>query len=138
MTTVPVPSIVHLKLGHYVALLDEVNGLIPAYDPIGGTKLLRPEVVEEETSGRFLVSAGSWPAGWRQLSEQEMDSTLGRCWFGEYPDGPETDCDECGTCPPGLSSGSSGSKGGHAGQSGSEGRCPGSARRGASFRLQQR
>ena len=37
-----------------------------AYDPIFGVRHFRREVLNAESSGRFLLDAGSLPAGWRE------------------------------------------------------------------------
>src|SRR5450759_330929 len=101
-TDLPMPSVMHLKQGHYVALLRADGGLVLAYDPIFGTRHFRREVLNAESSGRFLMDAGSLPAGWRTLSPEEMATTVGRS-VGNLPgfgfmDCEEGDCDECG-CP---------------------------------------
>jgi hypothetical protein len=96
----PLPSAMHLKQGHYVALLRAEHGLVLAYDPIFGTRHFRREVLNAESSGRFLVGAGLTPAGWRVLSPDEMATTVGRSvgdsgGFGGFMDEEEADC-SCG------------------------------------------
>lgn len=87
-----VPSVMHMRQNHYMALLDLEDGLIRAYDPMWGERHFRPEVLQVEASGHFLVAAKTeLPAGWRRLSPEEMRTTLGRCgpsgnWFGGFLD----------------------------------------------------
>ena len=49
-----------------VALLRDERGLIAVYDPVFGNRLLEPEALDAEASGRFLVPAGRAPAGLAQ------------------------------------------------------------------------
>jgi len=110
-TDLPMPSIMHVKQGHYVALLRADGDRVLAYDPIFGTRHFRREVLNAESSGRFLLEAGPLPAGWRALSADEMATTVGRSG-GDFPgygfmDTIEGDCGDC--C--GDDQGSSGSAG---------------------------
>ena len=107
----PIPSVMHLKQGHYVALLRADGGTVSAFDPIFGVRSFRRAVLNAESSGRFLLNAGSIPAGWRGLAADEMATTVGRSggggggWYG-FPDATEVGCNECG-CP-GAAGGDSG------------------------------
>ncbi len=108
----PVPGVLHLAIGHYVALLSWEHGLIRAYDPLWGERVFRPEVLNAEASGRFLVVGSQVPAGWRPLSRDDMSMTLGRCsqapgWFSGFSDGVENLLfgDDCGDGPSGAGSG---------------------------------
>jgi len=97
----PLPSVMHLSQGHYVALLKLDGTFVLAYDPIFGVRRFRADVLNAETSGRFLVGASSAPAGWRKLSADEMVTTIGRSGgfsggFTGFPDFEETDSDESG------------------------------------------
>ncbi|MEI6785619.1 MAG: hypothetical protein WCQ21_32425, partial [Verrucomicrobiota bacterium] len=98
----PIPSVLHLKQGHYMALLRADGNRVLAYDPIFGVRHFRREVLNAETSGRFLLDASSLPAGWRALSAEEMATTVGRSGgggggFGGFGDDKEGDCAD-GTC----------------------------------------
>jgi RHS repeat-associated protein len=92
----PFPCVMHLKQGHFIALLGMEGPMVMAYDPVYGPRPFRPEVLNFEGSGRFVVPAGRTPSGWRSLTKEEMADTLGRCGgdmgsFG-YFDCEETDC----------------------------------------------
>jgi RHS repeat-associated protein len=105
----PVPSVVHMKEGHYVGLLGEAAGLLLVYDPMSGLRHFRREVLNAETSGRFLVPVVKAPAGWRELSDEELSSTVGRSgWYGGFLDGPESNCENCERCPAGAAAGNGG------------------------------
>jgi len=122
----PVPSVVHMKEGHYVGLLGEEAGLVLAYDPMSGLRHFRREVLNAETSGRFLVPVAKAPAGWRELSDEDLSSTVGRSgWYGGFLDGPENNCENCEQCPPGAGSGGKGSGGKGSGGAGSGDNGPG-------------
>ena len=95
----PMPSIMHLKQGHYVALLRADRDAVLVYDPIFGVRHFRRDVLNAESSGRFLLDPSLMPAGWRLLSPDEMAATVGRSGVGfTYPDQEEGDCGDCG-CP---------------------------------------
>lgn len=118
----PYPAVMHMKLGHYMLLLGVEGGLVLGDDPLLGLRYYRPEVLNEEASGRFLVRSGQIPDGWRQLSADELLNTVGRCsnlgyGFGIFGDGWETTCDSCpkGECPPGLNNGPTTGSGGGSG-----------------------
>ena len=95
----PMPSIMHLKQGHYVALLRADRDAVLVDDPIFGVRHFRRDVLNAESSGRFLLDPSLMPAGWRLLSPDEMAATVGRSGVGfTYPDQEEGDCGDCG-CP---------------------------------------
>jgi hypothetical protein len=107
----PVPSLMHLSQGHYIALLGAERGLILAYDPIFGRRHFRPEVLNSEASGRFLVAVGQIPQGWSQLSVNDSAATVGRSgWFAGYPDNPDRICEDSAGSS-GLSAGNPGDPG---------------------------
>ena len=97
----PVPSIIHLSQNHYVALLGRRNGWIRAYDPLWGVRHFRPEVLNQEASGYFLVPGGRLPAGWRRLTSAETAMIAGRSGGDPGAFGGFSDIFEyfCTTCP---------------------------------------
>lgn len=79
--TIPVPSVVHWKLGHYGALLKTENGRYLLQDPTFGTsQWISQSVIDEESSGYFLlvVNDGKIPAGWREASDGEAGAVWGK------------------------------------------------------------
>jgi len=72
------PAVVHLKLGHYVALLGEKKGLWHVQDPTGWEdSFVRTAALEAESSGYVLVPEGALPPGWRRVSLEEGSSVWG-------------------------------------------------------------
>ena len=68
-----VPSLVHWKVGHFTALVDEQNGKYLSRDPVFETDhWVTVDVLDKESSGYFLVPQGDLPDGWHAV-----DSTVG-------------------------------------------------------------
>ncbi|HAV65143.1 MAG TPA: hypothetical protein DCY13_22575, partial [Verrucomicrobiales bacterium] len=74
------PAVVHLKVGHYAALIARDGELLRADDPtFGNTKIwLSDAALEDEGSGYFLVRAGPLPPGWRTVPDSEADRIWGK------------------------------------------------------------
>lgn len=73
------PSVMHLKLGHFVAVVRERNGKAQIEDPTGWqTSFATPTTLDAESSGYFLVPAGDLPAGWRRVDAAEAATVWGR------------------------------------------------------------
>lgn len=125
----PIPGVMHLHQNHFIAMLGWENGFVRAYDPLWGERSFRPEVLNAEASGRFLVASDTrLPAGWRQLTTDEMAMTLGRCsgspgWFGAFLDSFECILCSSGCGGPG-GAGGGGSPGGPAASAGGGGPPP--------------
>jgi RHS repeat-associated protein len=74
-----VPSVVHWKVGHYAALVRKRGNFYELDDPTFGNKTwATKEALEAETSGYFLVAAGSLPKGWRTVDEKEGSAVWGK------------------------------------------------------------
>lgn len=74
-----VPTVIHWKLNHYGALLEEKDGLYLMTDPTFGTsQWIGKDAVDAETSGYFLVPAGDLPKGWKTVDEAEAGTIWGR------------------------------------------------------------
>jgi len=103
-SALPVPSVVHLKVGHYAALVKEAGGNFLLQDPTfgsGASIWVSPRALEEEASGLFLVpEAGGLPSGFRAVSEAEGARVWGRGSTGQSdqdadtPDDKEDDDDK--------------------------------------------
>ena len=73
------PAVVNWKVGHYAALLKEVNGRYEVQDPTFGDEIwVTREVLDKEASGYFLVPAGVLPAGWHSVSPEEGAGVWGK------------------------------------------------------------
>jgi RHS repeat-associated protein len=78
---VPVPSIVHWKVGHFAAIVGEANGRYEIRDPVfqGQSLWATPEALDSEASGYFLTSAHVVAdAGWRDVQETEAAAVWGK------------------------------------------------------------
>lgn len=97
---IPVPSVVHWRVGHYAAIVGKENGRYRVTDPAFGDVLwMTPEAIEAEASGYFLVPEKSAEAkNWRTLAKQEAEQVIGGGYTSDSQ--PEqTSCDdptECG------------------------------------------
>jgi YD repeat-containing protein len=77
---IPVPSVVHWKLDHYAAIVDEQDGRYLVQDPTfaSGDAWLTRAAIDAEASGHFLVPQdASSDAHWRSVSPEEARSIHG-------------------------------------------------------------
>lgn len=73
------PAVMHLRIGHYVALLRTVQGKVHLEDPTGWQSTYASRAaIEGESSGYFLVPAGPLPPGWRAVEGAEAATVFGR------------------------------------------------------------
>jgi RHS repeat-associated protein len=80
---IPVPSLAHMKGGHFAAVVGERNGRFKLDDPSrGGEIWMSREAFEEESTGYFLIAGGRLPPGWRKPPPQEVDGVRGKCHVG--------------------------------------------------------
>lgn len=76
---IPVPSIVHWKVGHFAAITTKRNGRYRLQDPtFGDTHWIREADLREETSGYFLTAAGSKKPGWRIAEDSVAAQIFGK------------------------------------------------------------
>ena len=74
-----VPSIVHWRVGHYAALLEENHGRFLIEDLTFSHRLwVSRAALEEESSGYFLVEEGTLARGWRPVDEVEGETVWGK------------------------------------------------------------
>lgn len=109
---VPMPSIVHWKLGHFGAIVGEANGHYHVEDPEfpGSGLWVTPSALDSEASGYFLVPAtASRGAKWRTVSLSEAGRVWGKGSTIETRPGDGGDPPASG---PGNGSASKGSNGG--------------------------
>jgi YD repeat-containing protein len=105
---VPVPSVVHWKVGHYAAILSKENGGYRVFDPVLGVEdhWITAGALRAEASGYFLVRADqAKSADWRKVAGEEA----GQIWGAGYPGNRPPDFPNdspanpppppCDTCP---------------------------------------
>lgn len=107
---VPVPSVVHWKVGHFSAIVGEANGRYRVKDPVFANQDLwvRKAAIDEEATGYFLVPTDTpnQNTGWAQVT----NSTAKKIWGkgptnqtqpgGAGPDqDPQANPPPCGNCP---------------------------------------
>jgi RHS repeat-associated protein len=95
------PALVHFKVGHFAALLRADKADLLLDDPImapanAGRMEVSAAVLDEETSGYFLVREGSLPKGWRKATTVEANGLRGRCF---PPTADNNDLDPPKQCP---------------------------------------
>lgn len=94
------PAVVNWKLGHYAALVREEAGLYLLQDPtFGNDTWVSRRVLEEESSGYFLVPPGALPTGWRAVSADEGGKVFGKGVTSASDPKATTGCDKKSGCP---------------------------------------
>lgn len=89
-----VPSVVHLRLDHYAAMIRQEGDRYLLQDPtFGNDAWVTREALESETSGYFLVPPGELTRGWRAVEAQEGESVWGKGLTGDNDPGPHGPCD---------------------------------------------
>ena len=106
---VPLPSIVHWKVGHFAAIVGEANGRFHVADPVfaGQGLWVTQAALDEEASGYFLAPAGTPDgAGWRTVDRTEAAGVWGKGPTTETAPGAAGSRDlqanapaNCTTCP---------------------------------------
>ena len=70
---------VHWKEDHYAAIVELKSGFYKVLDPtFGDIRWLKPEEIQEETTGYFMVPRAKLPASWRVVPASETDRIFGR------------------------------------------------------------
>jgi RHS repeat-associated protein len=86
-TDVPVPSVVHLKINHYTAVVGFDGQRYHLKDPTFGRDLwVTKEALAQEASGFFVLPAERVPASWRVATAAEQSSVYGRGYTGAGTD----------------------------------------------------
>jgi RHS repeat-associated protein len=87
---VPVPAVVHWKVGHFAAITGEANGRFQINDPVFPHRdfWIPRAALDAEASGYFMVPAGSVKAGgWREATSAEASNIWGKGPTGGTPPG---------------------------------------------------
>lgn len=99
---IPVPSVVHWKLDHYAAVVEQTDDRYKVIDPtFDGPIWMDASTINGEASGYFLVPATSIPARWRRLTSVEAVAVRGKGytytaeddWDNADDDEDDDDCD---------------------------------------------
>jgi len=98
----PLPALIHWKIGHYSAVLKKANGRYLVQEPT-----LREEfwvsagAINSEASGYFLIPSGVLQPGWRTVGESEGNRVWGKGDAGNSDGGATkpNDNKKC-ECPP--------------------------------------
>lgn len=103
---IPVPSIIHLRCGHYGALLEESNGQFLLSDPTFGSDVwITRQAIEDEASGYFLVPGASpQTSGHAIVSPDQAAKVFGKGYVTAIDPKATKKCDlQNGKCPdPGM------------------------------------
>jgi RHS repeat-associated protein len=78
---VPVPAVVHLKIGHFATIVGEANGRFHIQDSVMATRdiWMTQAALDSEASGYFLVPIGAQAgAGWREVKTAEAATIRGK------------------------------------------------------------
>jgi len=97
-SVVPLPCVVHWKLGHYSALLEEKNGCYLMKDTAlafghESQQWITSKALDAEASGYFLIPNGPLPNGWRTVLPTEGETVWGRGSTGYGNQDNTTPCD---------------------------------------------
>ena len=111
-----VPSVVHLKVNHYAAVVRQEGDRYLLQDPTFRNDVwVTGKTLEAEASGYFLISPGELPEWWRSVDRAEAATVFGK---GTVPDPPPPSgpCDlNTDPCKPCLDPGGGGGGGGPGG-----------------------
>lgn len=78
---VPMPAIVHWKVGHFATIVGKANGRYHVEDPVfpGGSLWVTPTALDAEASGYFLVPATTTiHNGWSKVASNTVSNIWGR------------------------------------------------------------
>lgn len=93
-TNLTVPSVIHWKQNHYAAITAEYGGVYWVKDPtFGGGLWMRPEAINAEASGKFMMKSNQIPAGYRLMTQGETDATWGQGQPNNIDDSKDHGCD---------------------------------------------
>ena len=88
------PAVVHWKVGHYGALIRELNGKYLLEDPtFGNHTWLSAEALDAEASGFFLIPAQTLPSGWSTADATEASAIYGKGHSGNGGENETAKCD---------------------------------------------
>ncbi|NVK41086.1 MAG: RHS repeat protein [Oceanospirillaceae bacterium] len=102
--SIPVPSVMHLRVGHYATLLQESDGRYKVLDPAyGQTRWLSRAAVVAESSGYFLVPERVLEtASWQPVSNETAEEVIG-AGNTSSSQADQTTIDDIAECDPNCS-----------------------------------
>jgi RHS repeat-associated protein len=94
-----IPGVVHWKLNHYAAIVEEKNDRYLVKDPtFEGQVWMDAATIDAESSGDFILPKDQVPQGWRKLSQAECENIYGKGYPNVQNDpkdhGPTPPCDD--------------------------------------------
>ncbi|GAI19587.1 unnamed protein product, partial [marine sediment metagenome] len=99
--SLPLPAIVHWKLGHFGCITSKHGDVFVLEDPtfdIDASAALTPEALEQESDGYFLIPAGPLPEGWSSVGADEGKNV----WGKGFTIGRQPNYSGCPTAPRGC------------------------------------
>lgn len=121
--SVPVPSVVHWKSGHFATILARANNRYEVVDPTveGGPLWMTEAAVQAESSGYFLVSVADQAKLAMVDRAVKADEAKRVYGAGTVSSSDPHGFPSCGTCPCACGTGAGGSSGGLGGMGGNIG-----------------
>jgi RHS repeat-associated protein len=108
---IPVPSIMHWRVGHFTAIVQRDGDRYLLVDSIlGGAKWVSRDMLDQEGSGYFLAPRTDTTATWARVAADVAATVIGRC-DPNTADDSEPPCTNPCTCKAGGGGGSSGGGG---------------------------
>lgn len=97
-TPLVLPCVVHWKMEHYAALLEQREGMVRVVDPTFKSDFwMKESDLFEEASGYFMVPTNALDRGWKVLTEEEKISIHGQ-GVPEFQDDDDDPCpSDCDT-----------------------------------------
>jgi YD repeat-containing protein len=93
--SIPVPSVVHWKVSHFAAIVDESEGRYRIEDPTFGQALwVTRAAIDTEGSGYFLAPGDRHSAGWRDVGVDEASQIRGMGFTSSNKPGATTPQDD--------------------------------------------
>jgi RHS repeat-associated protein len=90
----PLPVVIHWKISHYAAVVGEQDGRYHVIDPTFGNDLWIPKaVLDQESSGYFLIPRDKLGQGWAKVASAEADKIRGMGYTGTNNPNRTTPCD---------------------------------------------
>ena len=117
-----VPSVVHFKLEHFVAIIGRDGDKYQLQDStLKDNMWITKETLEAECSGYFLIPPGKLAEGWTSVDDMEGQTIWGKGFVGDGPPPPgpcDLSTDPSNSCPGGDGGGPGGDGGGPGGDGG--------------------
>lgn len=88
---VPVPSVIHWKVGHFAAVVGFSNGRYRIADPTFGSDMwVTPKSLDHEASGYFLSPTTGLPSAFKVMGQKEAEGVWGKGRFSRRDGGATT------------------------------------------------